>query len=102
LEFRTDPESEHIAPKLKDLIAKQMEELEACGSRGEQVAYLQLRLFYLMLREIYFDLYYDVAVFEPKTLQSRNNFSLYERQMLTFMEQIIVKDNSEFEQRQME
>lgn len=45
-----------------------------------------------MLREIYFDSYYDVGIFEIKSLQARKNFSMYETKMRLFFDEIIVKD----------
>ncbi len=45
-----------------------------------------------MLREVYFDSYYDISVFDVKSVQARKNFAMYEIKMVNFFEEIIEKD----------
>lgn len=37
-----------------------------------------------MLREVYFNSYYDVGIFEIKSSQAKKNFAMYEVKMISF------------------
>lgn len=39
-----------------------------------------------MFREVYFDCYYDIGIFEFKSLQARKNFQIYEAKMISFFD----------------
>lgn len=92
LELRMRDESEGFSQQLRLIIEEELKVLGKYQCASGRVEYLQKKLLYLMLREVYFDSYYDISVFEVKSVQARKNFAMYEIKMVNFFEEIIEKD----------
>lgn len=92
LELRMRDESETFSEQLRQIIDKEFQVLKKYEDAAGRVEYLEKKLLYLMLREVYFDSYYDIGVFQVKSVQARKNFAMYEIKMVSFFQEIIQKD----------
>lgn len=78
------------------IMEKEAEYLEGFETEGEKVNCLKKKFNYLVLREIYFFLYYDIDCLEEKSAYSKKNYELYENRILEFYQQIIAKSYQDF------
>lgn len=57
---------------------------------------LKKKFSYLILREVYFYLHYDIDCLEEKSSYSKKNYEMYENRVLDFYDEIIAKNYNDF------
>lgn len=60
------------------------------------MGYLRKKLGYLLMRELYFSLQYDNDFLEPKSVNSKRNYAIYEQRTVQFYNEIIRIDYEDY------